>query len=453
MKYFLFLGISKIHLVHGDAAQHRHQFESFRTVHVTVLLILTHGDTVWNLPCPVTGPLRAFGHSAVFFRHIYQCYRSVILFRLFIQQLKDTVGTGHGHDHRVKLVGNLGNRVDEVSGQGQEGCDGPQGQYRFPADGQICNTGDAHNTADDRNCHIKNVAQIAHNRHQDVGHGIGIGGCTAQFQVFLIKIRLGLLFMAEDFYDLLAVDHFFDIAVQFAQVFLLLHEEAAALSCDFAGKEDHKHSESHNHQSQPYRQVQHGNQHRNHGYNGTEQVWQRLGQHLTQGICVVGVMAHDLAVGSRIKISHRQVLHVGKHFVTDIFQRTLRHNRHCDCRKEIGKDSRCENNAHISHGVKQPIKLWICLSQQGQNVVVNQTLDKQGGCHAGNCTDQNADNHKQQTELIVCQVGEQPFNGSFFNFCSRWDSHTAAPSRSSHWSWSCHYAAPPSPKVVLFCDS
>lgn len=54
-----------------------------------------------------------------------------------------------------------------------------------------------------------------------------------------VEVRLGGLLMAENLDHLLAVDHFLDIAVDVAQGFLLLDEEAAAAPADEAGDQQH----------------------------------------------------------------------------------------------------------------------------------------------------------------------------------------------------------------------
>ena len=74
-------------------------------------------------------------------------------FRLLIQQRKDTLAAGQGHDHRVELHGDLGDGLVEVPGQYQEAGQLAQGQAAEGIDG--------HGAADDGAQHIAQVAQRA----------------------------------------------------------------------------------------------------------------------------------------------------------------------------------------------------------------------------------------------------------------------------------------------------
>ena len=57
---------------------------------------------------------------------------------------------------------------------------------------------------------------------------------------------------------------------------------------------------------------------------GVDELRQTLADHLAQGVGdIVGVDRHDIAVGVGVKVFDGQRLHMGEHFVTQVFQRAL----------------------------------------------------------------------------------------------------------------------------------
>ena len=78
--------------------------------------------------------------------------------------------------------------------------------------------------------HIKNIAHIAHDRHQDIGISIGRCHTVTKLLIFLIKNGLGFFFMAEYLDNLLAIDHFFNIAIHVTDILLLFNKVDTALS-------------------------------------------------------------------------------------------------------------------------------------------------------------------------------------------------------------------------------
>ena len=61
------------------------------------------------------------------FFHIDEGHIALIFFAYFVHKFEDSRSSCQGHDHHVELHGNLANRVDKASGQGQEGNDGSYG--------------------------------------------------------------------------------------------------------------------------------------------------------------------------------------------------------------------------------------------------------------------------------------------------------------------------------------
>ena len=117
------------------------------------------------------------------------------------------------------------------------------------------------------------------------------------FGVALLHFFLRLLFVAEDFYDLLTVYHLFDISVKVCKRSLLGYEIRAALADDFL---DYLHNEeqryAHN-ERQTDADIEHAAEYRRDGECRRNQLTHRLREHLAQGIGIVGIETHRVAVG------------------------------------------------------------------------------------------------------------------------------------------------------------
>ena len=84
---------------------------------------------------------------------------------------------------------------------------------------------------------------------------------------------------------------------------------------------------------------EHGEEDRRHGDQGVEEVGDRLGHHLPEGVGIVGVKAHHIPVRSGIEVLDRQALHMGEHIISDRPQRPLADRHHQDVVGEGGEDS------------------------------------------------------------------------------------------------------------------
>ena len=129
--------------------------------------------------------------------------------------------------------------------------------------------------------------------------------------------------MAEDLDDLLAVHHLLDIAVDPAQILLLGDEEAPGALDALDGK---RHRRG-NHEQRDDQQRHVEDNHRSHDahnrHNAGNELRHGLGNHLPHGVDVVGIDAHNIAVGVRVKILDRQALHLGKELDAQVFERAL----------------------------------------------------------------------------------------------------------------------------------
>ena len=79
-----------------------------------------------------------------------------------------------------------------------------------------------------------------------------------------------------------------------------------------------KHNQGH-----PHAVVEHNDQQCSDNDAGDEQLRQALREKLAQGVDVVCVVAHDIAMRMRVEISNRQILHVLKQRFAHLFQSAL----------------------------------------------------------------------------------------------------------------------------------
>ena len=125
--------------------------------------------------------------------------------------------------------------------------------------------------------------------------------------------------MTENLDHLLACHHLFHKAFFCCQGTLLEHHIFGAHTAEFL-----RHGQHTSHKQADYNE--HWNaeagHHDDHDQNGQDRLNQHrhaLADHHTDGIRIVGIGTHDVAVGVGVKILDRKGLHPGKHIHTEIF--------------------------------------------------------------------------------------------------------------------------------------
>ena len=228
VKYGFFRCIAEVYPVHNYVAL------QLRVCDGTVMMGM--------LPGPDTGTLRHLHQLVTLIAGIDQGHITAVLLRGLIHQVEDSLRACQGHNDRVKLLGNLGNRLVEASCQLQEGGKTAQGQAADPADGQQRSYNGGQ--------HIIDISNISHYRHQHVGIDVRVAGTVKELVVQLLEFCLGFFLMAEDLYHLLAVHHFLNVAVDFTQILLLRHKVPAGLAADFLDDICHDEYHGNDHQGQ-----------------------------------------------------------------------------------------------------------------------------------------------------------------------------------------------------------
>ena len=347
------------------------------------------------LPRPGAGGLVRLGDGIV--RQIFrvdQRHIALVDLGLLVQQGKDTRTAGQCHDDRVQLHGDLADGLVELAVQHKEA-----GQ---PAQRQIAaEAADNQRATDDSAEDIAQVAQLAVDRHRHQRVGVGLVGALEQLIIELVELIDGDLLMAEHLDDLLAVHHLLNVAVDLAQLLLLPEEVFAGVPGQILRDQQHNADHCQRQQRQRDTEVNHRCQHADQRDDRVDQLGQALADHLAQGVDVVGVDRHDVAVGVGIKIFDGQRLHVGEHLVTQILQRAL-----CDAGHQtvLHKDSSNTDTVERSHtqdGGGQTTEIRAARTQQRQNVTVNQRLGKHNALQLGKHCQQNAAEHDDDLRLVL----------------------------------------------------
>ena len=134
--------------------------------------------------------------------------------------------------------------------------------------------------------------------------------------------------MAEDLDDLLAVHHLLHEALGLGDGHLLLQEVAGGMAADVAGGEEHDDDAAGHHQGQPDAVIHHDAENAEQRDAGDGQLGQALADELAQGVDIIGVETHDIAVVVGIEVADGQILHVVKHLFPEFGQGALGDDGH-----------------------------------------------------------------------------------------------------------------------------
>ena len=312
-----------------------------------------------------------------------------------IHHLEDALCTGQCHDDAVGLHGHLADGHIEALVQGQERHDSTQRDAAHAGDGHGC----AHQSADG----VADVAQLSVDGHHDVGEAVGLLGAVLELVVQLAEALEGLLFVGEDLDDLLALHHLFDIAVHLAEVALLCDEVLAALLGDLLGAEEHQGHHQHGDDGELPAQHTHAGKDGNDGDGAGHQLRDALAEHLTEGIHVVCVDGHDVAVRMGVKVADGQALHVGKELGAQVAQGTLGDVDHDAGVEPGGEDAHHIDAADAHQRTGQRCKAGVLLLGHGDDIVVDKGLQEQACLHIGQRADHDADEHEDAVRQIVLE--------------------------------------------------
>ena len=303
------------------------------------------------LPRPFAGALCCLGQAAVrVFGDVHESDVAVVCLGLLIHQGKDAPRARTCHDDGVYLLG------EGIDVAGELLCHIKERNKDADAE---CHTGNAdirrarqqQHAADQRKHDIEDVTDVADDRAEDAGVGVRFEAVVAELVVYAVEVLNALLLMAEHLDDLLAVHHFLHEALGIGNRALLLHKVARRAAAEALCDEEHKHHACKQHERHPHAEVQHDREHDQHYRAGLDKRRQRLADEHAQGVDIVGVVAHDIAVLMGVEIADGQILHVVKHFAAELVKIALGHVRH-----ELGIGRHGYQREHVQHRKQRDVR-------------------------------------------------------------------------------------------------
>ena len=184
--------------------------------------------------------------------------------------------------------------------------------------------------------------------------------------------------MAEDLDHLLAVQHFLNEAVYFAQGTLLFDKVPAGQAGEVFGDGQHDQCSKDRDDSKGGAKYEHGYQCGDHGDARINNLRDALADELAQGVHVVGVNRHDVAVSVGIKVLDGQSLHLVEQVVTQTAQGTLADVNHDAVVGVGGNDAYHHETAQLDNVLEQAGKVLRAAFQHGLQIIADQGLGEGG---------------------------------------------------------------------------
>ena len=163
-------------------------------------------------------------------------------------------------------------------------------------------------------------------------------------------------------------------------MFLAFHKELSAFSAYHTYDQDHDPKHTDDHDCQKGAHDQHDEKDTGHGNERGDQLRDPAGDHLAQRIDVVGVPAHEIAVGMCIKITDRKCFHVPEKICTYPVQDICGNVDHLSVIQKIGQDPDCVDTGEKEQQTDETGKIRGFLSDERHDVVVEDRAQKCCAC-------------------------------------------------------------------------
>ena len=124
--------------------------------------------------------------------------------------------------------------------------------------------------------------------------------------------------MIEDLYHLLAVHGLLDLGIDLSNGSLLLRKIRAGALRERRCRKEREDGHSDRDEREPPVQRKHGDQHHGHHKCGVDDLRDGLAYHLAQGVDVVRIDRHYVAMLFGIEVRDRELLHLGKQAAPEI---------------------------------------------------------------------------------------------------------------------------------------
>ena len=208
------------------------------------------------------------------------------------QELEDALGGGGRLLEDVGDVGDLRDRLGEGAHVLDEGLDIADGDR--PSDRQVA--------AQDADGHVAQVADEVHDRHHQAGQELRFPGRAVERVVELVELFDALCLAVEGLHHDVAAVHFLDVAVDVAQVILLLLEVLLRLADDQADDDQRERDDHQRHQGHLPADGEHHDQHADHGRHRGDDLRQALVEGLADRVHIVGDAREHLAVVGAVEV-------------------------------------------------------------------------------------------------------------------------------------------------------
>ena len=346
------------------------------------------------LPRPESRALFALTEHAVFFLCVDKRDVTLVRLGLLIEKIEDALCSRKSHDNGVDLMRNLIDVARELLCHVEERNDDAD------ADGvsrkaEVVNTRDEKRTAADRDYNIEYVADVVEYRSESVCVFVGLLRFGKEPVVETVKIGLALFLVTENLDDLLSVHDLLDKAFNLAESRLLTEEILGRASADFLDKNGHQSHAADDHDGKPAAVIDHDAEYRHDGYARHYELRNTLRYHLTQGVDIVCVVTHYVAVVVGVEIPDGKSLHTAEHLLAHFLERTLSDDRHHLVPRET-----CDKGQQIEYG-KNDDKLYYLAAHSAPVAALPASLDYRNDVlheYRGDRADRSAENYAGKGE-------------------------------------------------------
>ena len=367
---------------------------------------------MWVLPGPALGSLARFDKRAVrVLAHVDQRHVTVVGLGLLVHERKDAPGARKRDDDRVELVGHLRHGVHKVARERQKRCDGAERERVETGKSQVGRSCDGHVATEHGHHHIDQVAKCVHHGHDRIAHALRVRRSLCPGTVELAHSGARGVLVTKDLDDLLPADHLLYVAVERAERILLLDRKRPDDPRDAAHEHEHRRHEHADHHGEPHARPKHAHKDRDQREYRAYELRERLRDHLAQGVGVVGVEAHDVAVRVCVEVTQGERLHVREHIVADAFERALRHGDHRAVVDERGRNAHHIDGADGDERVRKARPYGSVGRQKRDDVVVDECLQKHRRRGARDGREQNARDDEYKLSSVAGHIREQSLDG------------------------------------------
>ena len=215
--------------------------------------------------------------------------------------------------------------------------------------------------------------------------------------------------MAEYLHHFLTVQHLFDKAVHQTQMPLLAHVVFARQFGKVGRHDEHDAGRQQRDDGQGGVEQDHRDEGGEHRHTGVDDLGNTLAQQLAQGVDVVGVHRHDVAVGVGVKVGDGQGFHAVEQVVPQAAHGALADGDHDAVVAEGRYHTNNKNAGQLHKAGGQTGKIRGAAVQHGQDVVIHQRLGKGGADDGGYRRDQDAEDDQRKGQGVVMQhIAQHP---------------------------------------------